>query len=55
MTAALEDGEWSAARPGRTLPPPPPRERRGTQNLQKCAKKYDRPGQATYYNTEHAQ
>ena len=21
MTAALEDGEWSAARPGRTLPP----------------------------------
>ena len=26
MTAALEDGEWSAARPGRTLP----RERLGT-------------------------
>ena len=23
MTAALEGGEWSAARPGRTLPPPP--------------------------------
>ena len=21
MTAALEEGEWSAARPGRTLPP----------------------------------
>jgi len=21
MTAALEGGEWSAARPGRTLPP----------------------------------
>ena len=27
MTAALEGGEWSAARPGRTLP----RERPGTQ------------------------
>jgi len=22
MTAALEGGEWSAARPGRTIPPP---------------------------------
>ena len=42
MTAALEEGEWSAERPGRTLP----RERPGTHFTQGWVGPRDRTGRA---------